>query len=163
MSGRAPWSFSLSPLVLVILLTACTQQPDNLHPLTLISTTGERIDLRIEIADDPTERSRGLMFREKLPAGQGMLFVFEEPQTLSFWMKNTMVPLDILFFDAEGQFVSTTTMEQCDKDPCPLYSSAAEAQYALEVPVGFVKHYNIGKGWTFHLPASRPISPASSF
>ncbi len=145
MKGREPRSSSLSPrqcLVLSLLLAACTRQPDTLHPLTLLSPTGQRIDLQVELADDHAERSRGLMFREELPEGQGMLFVFKKPQMLSFWMKDTRIPLDILFFDAGGQFVSARTMEPCRSDPCPMYPSAADAQYALEVPAGFVEYYN---------------------
>ena len=139
-------------LVLGVLLTACTQQSNNLHPLTLISHTGERIDLRVEIADDPAERSRGLMFREKLPAGQGMLFIFEKPQMLNFWMKNTVIPLDILFFDEGGKFISTVTMEPCMADHCPTYPSATEAKYALEVPVGFVAQHDVEEGWRARIP-----------
>lgn len=134
-------------MILSVFLVACTQQPENLQRMTLVSPTGEQIKLLVELADEPEERSRGLTFREGLPEWQGMLFIFDKPQTLSFWMKNTVIPLDIMFFDEGGKLVSTVTMEPCTEDPCPTYPSATAAQYALEVPAGFVMQHGVGNGW----------------
>lgn len=134
-------------ILLGVFLVACTPQSDNLQPLTLLSPIGQRIELRVEVADTPEERSHGLMFRTELPEKHGMLFVFEEQKVLSFWMKNTVIPLDILFFDGKGRIVSQTTMEPCQEDPCPTYASAAAAQYVLEVPSSFAQKYAVGQGW----------------
>ena len=58
---------------------------------------------RVEVADTPEQRSRGLMFRESLPSQSGMLFLFEQPAPVSFWMKNTYIPLDIIFISESGE------------------------------------------------------------
>ncbi len=146
---------SLWLLLLGTFLVACIRQTDNLYPLALISSDGQHVDLRVELADDNEKRSRGLMFRESLPMGHGMLFIFDKPQTLSFWMKNTLIPLDILFFGEGGKLVSTVTMAPCTEDPCQAYPSAAEAQYALEVPAGFIEQHHVDDGWraTFPMPS----------
>lgn len=144
-------------VMLGVFMVGCTKRPETIS-LVLLSPTTQRVELAVEMADTPEERSRGLMFREELPEGQGMLFVFDKPQMLRFWMKNTRIPLDILFFGEWGNIVSASTMEPCASDPCPTYSSAAEARYALEVPAGFIERYDVGRGWSFD-DASTPILP----
>lgn len=64
---------------------------------------GGGVRFAVEIADDDAERARGLMFRESLPIGAGMLFVYEKPQKVAFWMKNTLIPLDMIFIGADGR------------------------------------------------------------
>jgi uncharacterized membrane protein (UPF0127 family) len=103
------------------------------------------IKILAEIADEPQAQARGLMYREHLPPGEGMLFIFPEVAPRGFWMKNTLIPLDILFFDASGAWVSGTTMTPCTADPCPGYPSKGAAKYALEIPAGFLKEY--GTRW----------------
>jgi uncharacterized membrane protein (UPF0127 family) len=66
---------------------------------------GEEVEVRVEIADDASERVRGLMYRTALAENRGMLFVFPDEERLSFWMKNTLIPLSIAFIDSKGRIV----------------------------------------------------------
>ncbi len=92
----------------------------------------------VEIADDDGERARGLMFRDDMDADRGMLFIHEREMPLAYWMKNTRLPLDILYFDNERRLVS----QQRDVPPCssgnrcPPYPSDAPARYVLELNAG---------------------------
>jgi uncharacterized membrane protein (UPF0127 family) len=91
----------------------------------------------VEIADDDAERARGLMFRDEMAADHGMLFVhdIEEPQ--SFWMKNTRIPLDIIYFDHERKLVSVAKAPPCSLgDSCPPFPSEGPAMYVLELNAG---------------------------
>lgn len=94
---------------------------------------------QIEVATDDAARERGLMFRESMPDDHGMLFVFDRPAVQSFWMKNTHIPLDILYFDQDYKLVSmsqrTPPCLSAGND-CPAYPSAAPAQYVLELNAG---------------------------
>lgn len=90
--------------------------------------------IAVEIADGPQERARGLMFREGLGDGEGMLFVFERDGFHPFWMKNMHFPLDIVWLDSDGRVVYLeTNVPPCLGPPCPLYVPMAPARYVLEV------------------------------
>lgn len=104
----------------------------------------------VELADDDAERARGLMFRDALAAGHGMLFVHDREQPLAYWMKNTRIPLDILYFDAERRLVT----QQRDVPPCalgdgcPPYPSRAPALYVLELNAGEAARLGLKDGAT---------------
>ena len=92
----------------------------------------------VEIANDDTERARGLMFRDELAADHGMLFIHERQEPLAYWMKNTKIPLDILYFDDALKLVSQQRdVPPCSLgDRCPPYPSDAPARYVLELNAG---------------------------
>lgn len=111
--------------------------------LFIITDTSE-ILVEVEIADEPQERNTGLMFRESLDQNSGMFFVFEREDRLSFWMKNTLIPLDMLFIDENFEIVEIKEfVPPCLDDPCPNFPSSKPAKYVLEVNGGFVEKNNI--------------------
>ena len=111
---------------------------------SLPQITIDGISLSVEIVQDPEARQLGLMNREELPENQGMLFVFEVPQILSFWMRNTFIPLDIAFISETGEIVDIQRMEPLDESVN--YISAKRALYALEVNAGWFAKNNIAVG-----------------
>ncbi|MCC6136668.1 MAG: DUF192 domain-containing protein [Candidatus Contendobacter sp.] len=92
---------------------------------------------QVEIAQTTAERRQGLMFRRELPPDQGMLFV-QPPGPALFWMKNTTIPLDLLYFDPEGRLLQIMAeAPPCKTPDCPIYSStAATVRYILEINAG---------------------------
>lgn len=96
-----------------------------------------------EVARTQEERAQGLMYRESLAKGKGMLFVFPDSQIRSFWMKNTFIPLDIAYLDAELTIVDIKAMEPESATSLP---SALPAMFALEVPLGWFEEMGISVG-----------------
>ncbi|MYL07594.1 MAG: DUF192 domain-containing protein, partial [Gemmatimonadales bacterium] len=94
-------------------------------------------------ADDADERQRGLMFRESLEENQGMLFVYPEQRILGFWMRNTLIPLDIAYIDREGRIVD---IQQMEPQTTETHDSAAPAMYALEMNQGWFEANGIRIG-----------------
>ena len=119
----------------------------------LAACSDDRVDLRndraqirfdIELAISPQERARGLMFRETLPGRSGMLFVFDPPQPVAFWMKNTLIPLDIIFVDRAGT-VTHVHQGAIPGDLTPI--EGGDSVYAvLEINAGLAARYFIAPG-----------------
>jgi uncharacterized membrane protein (UPF0127 family) len=99
--------------------------------------------LYVEVADDPWEHQRGLMFREYLPDNMGMLFIFPYPQRLHFWMKNTYIPLSIAYISSDWKILEIYDMEPLSER---LVSSKNKVQYALEVNRGYFQRKGIKLG-----------------
>ena len=102
--------------------------------------------ISVEIAQTEEARTVGLMHREHLPPDAGMVFLFEEPTSSGFWMKDTLIPLSIAFWNAEGSILAILDMDACVADPCPLYLPGVAYMGALEVNQGWFEHRGIGVG-----------------
>jgi len=111
---------------------------ENKNPKRLDSvsaTIGEQA-FELELSDDPDSREKGLMYRESMLYNEGMLFIFDTVTYHRFWMKNTLIPLDILWLDENKTVVDFQTASPCYKDPCEIISPAAKAKYVIELPAG---------------------------
>jgi uncharacterized membrane protein (UPF0127 family) len=131
-------------------------------PLILLAAAGchdaGTLDVRIgqttfelELARTEAQQEKGLMERDSMPADHGMLFIFADEKELDFWMKNTRIPLDILFLDHVGRIVSIHTMKPYDLTPTP---SDYPAKYAIELNAGAADAAPAHVGDTIEIPPS---------
>ncbi len=111
-----------------------------------ISTGTRQIALQVELARTPAQRSRGLMNRRSLAPRAGMVFAYTTPTTGAFWMKNTLIPLDIAFYDARGRILRMLTMQPCRTAACPLYDPGVTYRGALEVNAGSFRRWGVERG-----------------
>lgn len=131
-------------------------------PIAGCASGGEWVELKgrritVEIADDNAERTRGLMFRDRLEPGTGMVFVHTDEDMLAYWMKNTKIPLDILYFDAQRRLVSVSHAPPCSLgDRCPPYPSSGPALYVLELNAGEASALGAEAGDTLTLGPAVP-------
>ena len=116
-----------------------------------IRSGGNALRFHVEVVDTAESRAQGLMNRETLPKFSGMLFVYESPQPVAFWMRNTLIPLDMLFFDAEGRLV-TIGREARPLDETPVVGGDA-IQYVLEINGGLAAELGIEPGAEMRHPA----------
>ncbi|PPJ43214.1 MULTISPECIES: DUF192 domain-containing protein [unclassified Pseudoxanthomonas] len=131
----------MSPALLsVLLLSGCASGGE------WVEIGGKRYT--VEIADDDTERARGLMFRDTLTDGTGMLFIHEAEEPQAYWMKNTRIPLDILYFDAGRKLVTQQrNVPPCSAgDACPSYPSDQPARFVLELNAGEAERLKLQDG-----------------
>lgn len=125
-----------------------------LEPLTIECAKGEKV-FSVEVVRQEKDRNRGLMFRHSLAADQGMLFDYDPPQNISFWMKNTYIPLDIIFVDAQGRILNiaeNTTPFSLEHLP-----SAGQARGVLEINGGLSKKFGIKAGDKVHHAIFDPV------
>jgi uncharacterized membrane protein (UPF0127 family) len=127
---------------------------------------GRWVELRghrfvVEVADDEPERQRGLMFRDAMAADHGMVFVHETEEPQAYWMKNTKIPLDILYFDHARKLVSVQRdVPPCSAgDACPPYPSNAPARYVLELNAGEAAKLKLENGAELTLGGNIPKLP----
>jgi uncharacterized membrane protein (UPF0127 family) len=151
-------------LALIVLAAACDGSP----PVAPAPVTGSELPtgtvviegsegevrLAVEIAETPQTRARGLMGREHLDPEAGMVFLFEEPSDGGFWMKNTLIPLSIAFWNQDGRIGAILDMEPCREDPCQVYEPGITYVGALEVNQGFFRDRGVETGARVRLERS---------
>lgn len=132
-------------------------EPFGVTSVTLESPSGG-VALAVPVYDAyvPAARSRGLMHRKRLPRHTGMVFRFPGPRTGGFYMKDTLIPLSIAFFDAGGTVVDVLDMPPCKAEPCPTYTPRTSYEGALEVNRGFFDQVGLERGWRIELPPGLP-------
>lgn len=125
-----------------------------LHGTELPRTTIQvgRVHVRTELAVTDAARERGLMYRRSLAPRSGMLFVFADPVTAGFWMKNTRIALSIAFLDGGGRILAIRRMAPCPQEPCPIYGSPAPYRLALEVNAGSFARWKARTGMRVAFP-----------
>lgn len=137
---------SLCFLIVTLLLSQavfCKSTKLQTRNLTIIRKNGTTISVNAEIAIKPEELQRGFMERKNIPDGTGMLFVFQQEQYLSFWMKNTPTPLSIAYANSDGIICDIFDMKPYSLENI---NSTVPVLYALEVPKGWFKKNNITVG-----------------
>ena len=112
----------------------------------VISKDPGRVSVRVEIAETPDQWARGLMFRRRLAANAGMVFLFESNVQSGFWMKNTRIPLSLAYFSEKGRILRIMHMQPCRADPCPTYNPNVAYRGALEVNLGAFKRWGVHRG-----------------
>ena len=113
---------------------------------TITTRDGARVTLQVELARTAAARERGLMNRRTLGAKAGMAFLYPQNHRGSFWMKSTLIPLDIAFADARGKILRILTMQPCRRDPCRLYDPKVTYRLALEVNAGSFRRWGVKAG-----------------
>lgn len=109
----------------------------------------DKVCVDVELARTPDEQEKGLMYRSSLAEDRGMLFIFSEIREHNFWMKNTLIPLDIIWFDQARKIIHIEShVPPCTADPCPVYGPQKAANYVLEVNAGFAERHKIRAGET---------------
>jgi uncharacterized membrane protein (UPF0127 family) len=165
MSAPRVWGRSAGTLAVVVLLwtvVACSGPPPSPEVSVSVTATasptsapldspaavlpsGHRIEL--ELAITPEEISQGLMYRPSLSDHRGMLFLFGQDRQPSFWMKNTLIPLDLVFLSRDGVVTEIiANAPPCAADPCPQYLPAAPARAVLEVTAGTASRQGLTAG-----------------
>jgi len=130
-------------LVLASLFTGCNKSKLQTTTITIKKADGSTAYVKAEIARKEEERNFGFMERKVIPDGTGMIFIFEQDQILSFWMKNTPTPLSIAYFDSQGKIRDIFDMKPYSLAPV---QSTTSVRYALEVPQGWFKKQGIKEG-----------------
>lgn len=139
---------------LLMLAFACAQRTPAPSPATTTAAPGaQRIVLpdhyivTVEVAAEEELRSQGLMYRDHLADDRGMIFLFAQPGEYPFWMKNTLIPLDMIWMDSQHRIVHIAhDVQPCKADPCPNYPPNAQASSVLELAAGVAAKHHLANG-----------------
>ena len=141
---RRPAVFAL---IAILCLGACTRHPQPSTGHVAFTTSAGRVTTgSIPVADTSSEREHGLMGVSHLGPDDGMVFLFDGATRSSFWMKDTLVPLSVAFWNAGGTVVDVLDMQPCTADPCPLYTPRGPYTTALEMNLGWFATHGIAIG-----------------
>ena len=133
--------FALIPILIFVLIFN-----NNIQSLTITTLSGEHT-FNVEIADNTAEITKGLMFRKAMSQNEGMFFVFDSEEIRSFWMKNTYIPLDIIFINSQMEVIDIKVNAQpCKEEVCKRYTSNGPAQYVLEINSGLSEEIGLEIG-----------------
>lgn len=168
------------PVVVIVIGALCTAQVvagDTRHWPEFLQVTQARhsqsnlpiarlhtseATLAVEVAQSREERAQGLMQRRHLAHQTGMIFLFARDARHTFWMKNTLIPLDMVFIDAAGKVVDIVAADPCTRDPCPTYSPRSAARYVLEVGQRQARALGLERGYLLRKPApENAVAPES--
>jgi uncharacterized protein len=139
--------------ILAIAMSACAQGPR----IEIVGPDGtRRVVVSVEIADTAATREYGLMYRKQLDEDAGMIFVFKAPQHLEFWMKNTVIPLDMIFADSAGKIVGIVRKAVPFSEG--IDSIDGDSQYVLEVNGGFCDRHGVHPSDTLRFEGFVPRS-----
>jgi uncharacterized membrane protein (UPF0127 family) len=152
--GTVVWLFAVCFSLFTV---TCVSAEETAQPklqtarMVIVNEDGRDVGITVELARTANEQSKGLMFRKNLEDGEGMLFVYEREHIMSFWMKNTTIPLSIAFISAGGRITEIKDMTPLSLTPV---RSSRSVRYALEAPMGWFERSGIVAGCTATLPFS---------
>jgi hypothetical protein len=144
------YKFLLALLILLLLVLSIFFYESKFPKGKIVQITnseGYTYEVEVEVADTPELQMKGLMYREEMDEDAGMWFPYSSERDVTFWMKNTFIPLDMLFIGSNFEIVDVIyNVPACTEDPCEMYSPIAKSQYVLEVNGGFSEKNNIRIG-----------------
>jgi uncharacterized membrane protein (UPF0127 family) len=142
-----------SLITIALLLAACSSPQQTAPSPPPAPASGPRVVLpdgatiQVELASDDATRAQGLMYRDHMADDRGMLFLFPESGEYPFWMKNTLIPLDMVWIDDQRRIAHVTSnVPPCKADPCPNYPPNANAKYVLELAAGVAAKHHLANG-----------------
>jgi uncharacterized membrane protein (UPF0127 family) len=142
--NRRSWCFLAVALAMLSGATACDAQPR----VVIATQSGREVVFQVEVADTPVKRELGLQYRHRLDNARGMIFLFPSEAPQSFWMKNTPIPLDMIFIDRQRKVVGI--VEQAVPYSLESRSVGVASQYVLEINGGLARRHGIKPGDRVH-------------